>query len=54
LKALVTAAAVAVNFVANGVLFVIVLVIIFGRIKFRGANDLRDDGLFETALETLL
>jgi hypothetical protein len=54
LEALVAAAAIAVNFVANGVLFVIVLVIIFSRIKFRGTNDLRDDRLFETPLETLL
>ena len=54
MQALVAAAAVAVYFVANGVLFVIVLVIVFGRIEFRSANDFRDDGLFETALETFL
>jgi hypothetical protein len=54
LKALVAAAAVAVDFVADGVLLLVVLVIVFGRIEFRRANDFGDDGLLEATLETLL
>jgi hypothetical protein len=54
LKALVAAAAVAVHFVADGVLLIIVLVIVFGRIEFRRANDFSDDGLLEATLETPL
>ena len=54
LEALVAAAAVAINFVAHGVLLIVVLVIVFGRIEFRRANDFSHDGLLEATLETLL
>ena len=54
MEALVAAAAVTVNFVADGVLLIVVLVIVFGRIEFRHANDFSHDGLLEATLETLL
>ena len=53
MEPLVTAAAIAIDFVADRVLLIIVLVIIFGRIKFRGADDFSHDRLFETTLEAL-
>jgi len=53
-EAVVAAAAVTVNFVADGVLLIVVLVIVFGRIEFRHANDFSHDGLLEATLETLL
>jgi hypothetical protein len=53
-EASIAAAAIAINFVADGVLFIIILVIIFGRIEFQGGNDFSHDRLFETTQEALL
>jgi hypothetical protein len=42
---------VAINFVAHGVLLIVVLMIVFGRIEFRRTNDFTHDRLLEAALE---